>query len=44
MWNVEFGVQSVEVRCRVESVDCEVWSGEWRVWSVKCGMCGKCKV
>ena len=30
----------------LESVECEVWSGECGVWSVKgglCGMCGMCE-
>ena len=31
MWNVECGVQSVEVKCGVSSV-------EWRVRSVECGV------
>ena len=26
------------MECRVWSVKCEVWSGEWGVQSVKCGV------
>ena len=35
MRSVKYGMCRV---CAVESVECKVWGGEWRVQSVKCGV------